>query len=194
MLRDRLFKGFLEEGEELIHVLHHHVLSTFKPVFLHLLLYVAIPSLVWYAIPDLKLLWIAIIIFGIGKTISTLISWYYNALLITDVNLIDLEWHGVFHREATRIEYRQVESFSYEVSGVINTIFKIGNIEIMKLNGTVNEIKGVFNPQKNSQLLTKLQDEIINQNIRNDHEALKGILTNMIQDHIKENGITIYEE
>lgn len=194
MFRDRLFKGFLEEGEELIHVLHHHVLSTFKPVFLNLLLYVAIPSLVWYAIPDLKILWIAIIVFGVGKTISTLVSWYYNALLITDVNLIDLEWHGIFHREATRIEYRQVESFSYEVSGVLNTIFKIGNIEIMKLNGTVNEIKGVFNPQKNSQLLTKLQDEIINQNIRNDHEALKGILTNMIQDHIKENGITIYEE
>ena len=167
MFRDRLFKGFLEEGEELIHVLHHHVLSTFKPVFLNLLLYVAIPSLVWYAIPDLKILWIAIIVFGVGKTISTLVSWYYNALLITDVNLIDLEWHGIFHREATRIEYRQVESFSYEVSGVLNTIFKIGNIEIMKLNGTVNEIKGVFNPQKNSQLLTKLQDEIINQNIRN---------------------------
>lgn len=194
MLRDRLFKGFLEEGEELIHVLHHHVLSTFKPVFLNLLLYVAIPALVWYAIPDLKIAWIAIIIFGVGKTISTLISWYYNALLITDVNLIDLEWHGIFHREATRIEYRQVESFSYEVSGVFNTVFKIGNIEIMKLNGSVNEIKGVFNPQKNSQLLTKLQDEIINQNIRNDHEALKSILTNMIQDHIKENGMTIYEE
>lgn len=194
MLRDRLFRGFLEEGEELIHVLHHHVLSTFKPVCLNILLYIVIPSLVWYAIPSWSLLWIAIIIFGVGKTISTLISWYYNALLITDVNLIDLEWHGVFHREATRIEYRQVESFSYEVSGVFNTLFKIGNIEIMKLNGTVNEINGVFNPQKNSQLLTKLQDEIINQNIRNDHEALKGILTNMIQDHIKENGITIYEE
>lgn len=194
MLRDRLFKGFLEEGEELIHVLHHHVLSTFKPVLLNLILYVLIPSLVWYAIPDLKIIWITLIIFGVGKTISTLISWYYNALLITDVNLIDLEWHGIFHREATRIEYRQVESFSYEVSGVFNTLFKIGNIEIMKLNGSVNEIKGVFNPQKNSQLLTKLQDEIINQNIRNDHEALKSILTNMIQDHIKENGMTIYEE
>jgi hypothetical protein len=64
----------------------------------------------------------------------------------------------------------------------------------MKLNGNVTEIKGVFNPQTNSQLLTKLQDEIINLGIRNDHEALKGILTNMIQDHIKENGITIYED
>lgn len=194
MLRDKLFKGYLEEGEELIHVLHHHVLSTLKPVLLNLTIYILVPSLVWYAIPDLRLIWIAIIAFGSFKTISTLISWYYNALLVTDVNLIDLEWHGVFHREATRIEYRQVESFSYEVNGVINTIFKIGNIEIMKLNGTVNEIKGVFNPQRNSQLLTKLQDEIVNQNIRNDHDALKGILTNMIQDHIKENGITIYEE
>jgi hypothetical protein len=194
MLRDKLFKGYLEEGEELIHVLHHHVLSTLKPVLLNITLYILVPSLVWYAIPDLRLLWIVIIIFGSFKTISTLVSWYYNALLVTDVNLIDLEWHGIFHREATRIEYRQVESFSYEVNGVINTIFKIGNIEIMKLNGTVNEIKGVFNPQRNSQLLTKLQDEIVNQNIRNDHDALKGILTNMIQDHIKENGITIYEE
>jgi hypothetical protein len=64
----------------------------------------------------------------------------------------------------------------------------------MKINGTVTEIHGVFNPQKNSQLLTKLQDEIINQGIKNDHDALKGILTNMIQDHIKENGITIYED
>jgi hypothetical protein len=194
MIRDRLFKNYLEEGEELIHVLHHHVLSTLKPIFLNILVYIAVPSLLWFAIPTLKLLWLAIIIFGVAKNLSILISWYYNALLITDVNLIDLEWHGIFHREATRIEYRQVESFSFEIKGVFNTLLNIGNIEIMKLNGNVTEIKGVFNPQTNSQLLTKLQDEIINLGIRNDHEALKGILTNMIQDHIKENGITIYED
>ncbi len=194
MIRDRLFRNYLEEGEELIHVLHHHVISTFKPIFLNIFLYIAIPALIWYAIPQATIVAIPFIVFGVGKTLSILISWYYNALLITDVNLIDLEWHGVFHREATRIEYRQVESFSFEINGVINTLLNIGNIEIMKLNGTVTEINGVFNPQKNSQLLTKLQDEIINQNIRNDHEALKGILTNMIQDHIKENGITIYED
>lgn len=194
MIRDKLFKGYLEEGEELIHVLHHHVLTTFKPIALNIVLYILIPGLLWFAIPEWKIIWIGLLIFGTAKTLSILISWYYNALLVTDVNLIDLEWHGIFHREATRIEYRQVESFSYEVNGVLNTLAKVGNIEIMKLNGTVTEIKGVFNPQKNSQLLTKLQDEIINQGIKNDHDALKGILTNMIQDHIKENGITIYEE
>lgn len=193
-LQDRLFGKYLEEGEELIHVLHHHVISTLKPVFINLLVYVAVPSLLWYAIPKLELIWLLIIILGTGKVISILLSWYYNALLITDVNLIDLEWRGIFNREATRIEYRQVESFSFTISGIFNTLFNIGNIEIMKLNGNTVEIQGVFNPQKNAQLLTKLQDEILSQAVKNDHEALKSLLTNMIQDHIKEHGITIFEK
>ena len=192
-LQNKLFGKYLEEGEELIHVLHHHVISTLKPVFLNIFIYIGVPSLLWYAIPNLQILWIALILLGIGKTLSILIAWYYNALLITDVNLIDLEWKGVFNREATRIEYRQVESFSFTVNGILNTFFNIGNIEIMKLNGNVVEIKGVFNPQKNAQLLTKLQDEILSQEIKNDHEALKSLLTNMIQSHIKEHGLTIYE-
>lgn len=193
-LSNRLFKSFLEEGEELIHVLHHHVLLTLKPVLFNIVVYIGVPSLLWYAIPEAMLLWLAIIIFGSGKTFSILASWYYNALLITDVNLIDLEWRGIFNREATRIEYRQVESFSYTVNGIINTLLNVGDIQIAKLNGNTIDIKGVFNPQRNAQLLTKLQDEILNQNIKNDHEALKGLLTNMIQSHINEHGVTIYED
>ncbi len=184
----------MEEGEEIFYVVHHHIITIFKPITKILVLYIGLSMFFWYLVPKLSFIWIIIWLIGFFKTFSILLAWYFNALLVTNLNLIDVEWNGLFNRAANRIEYSQVESFSYNIIGVFNTIFNFGDITIDKSSGNQVIIRGAFKPKQKSQLLTKIQDEMVNTQLKRDHEGLKGVLTNLLRQHIHDHGIVISDD
>lgn len=195
-LYKKLFRVYLEENEEVFYVVHHHIITIFKPISKILLFFILIPIGLWsildFAI--IRLISSIVILIGFLKIASILLGWYFNALLVTNLNLLDIEWKGLFNRQANRVEYSQIESFSYSVTGVINTIFNFGDITIEKSSGNQVVIKGAFKPKQKSQLLTKIQDQMVNSQLRKDHEGLKGVLTNLLRSHIQEHGITVSDE
>ncbi len=186
-----LFKSYMEDGEEILYIIHHHVILMLKPLGIIALFHLAAPAGLWYLFPKLSLAWLIWLTIGVTKFTLELFSWYFNAILITNLNLVDVEWNGVFDRTALRIEYNQIEGFAYTVNGFWNTVLNMGDITISKLSGNVVNIAGVHKPKKRSQLLTKVQDELVNRQLQKDHTNLKDILTNMLQSHIQEHGIRI---
>lgn len=195
-LYKKLFGVYLEEGEEIFYIMHHHVITIFKPITKIFFIFILAPILLWSILDFslIRLICLIVITIGILKISSILLGWYFNALLVTNLNLLDIEWKGLFNRQANRIEYSQIESFSYSVTGIINTIFNFGDITIEKSSGNQVQINGAYKPKQKSQLLTKIQDEMVNSQLKKDHEGLKGVLTNLLRSHIKEHGITVSDE
>ena len=189
-----LFKHYMEEGEEIFYAIHHHVITIFKPIFKTILFYLLPASFLWWLFPSFSFVWIIWWATGLFKIISIILAWYFNALLVTNLNLVNIEWAGLFNRQAYRIEYSQIESFSYSVTGIINTIFNFGDITIDKSSGNQVEIKGAFKPKQKAQLLTKIQDQMVNLQLRKDHDGLKGVLTSLLRSHIQEHGIVVSDD
>ena len=85
--------------------------------------------------------------YGIAlAAVATLVWWIRNFLdyfldawLVTNKGIIDLEWHGWFHRSATRVLYSDVEGVGYEVKGISGTIFNYGEMKLEKVStgGTI---------------------------------------------------------
>ncbi len=189
-----LFKSYTEDGEEIYLAVHHHIFTIAKPVAKILIFFIVPPAALWILVPKLQLIWALWALFGIIKLVFEIISWYFNAILVTNLNLVDVEWNGIFDRSALRIEYNQIESFSYTINGFFNTIFNIGDITIDKISGNRINVPGIYSPKKRTQKLTKMQDELIDAQLHKDHSNLKDILTSVLQKHISEHGITISEE
>lgn len=188
------FKTYMEDGEEVYYAIHHHLITIFKPLTKITFIFGIIPGTLWWIIPNLSFIWLTWILIGTGKMLSILLSWYFNALLVTNLNLVNIEWKGLFDRTAYRIEYSQIESFSYNVVGFANTIFNFGDITIDKSSGNQVVIKGAFRPKYKSQFLTKIQDQMVDRQLKQDHEGLKDVLTNLLRSHIKEHGITLIDD
>lgn len=184
----------MEEGEEIYYAIHHHVITIFKPIFKTIGIYILPSMFFWWLIPNLSFIWIFWWGAGFSKIVSVFLSWYFNALLVTNLNLVNVEWTGLFNRQAFRIEYGQIESFSYSVMGIFNTIFNFGDITIDKASGNQVHIKGAFRPKKKAELLTKIQEQIVDRQLKQDHEGLKGVLTNLLRSHIKEHGIVVEQD
>ena len=189
-----LFKHYMEEGEEMFYVIHHHIITIFKPIFKNFVFHIFIPVSLWWAVSSLSFIWLIWIIIGTSKITSIIFAWYFNALIVTNLNLVNVEWNGLFDRQANRVEYNQIESFSYNVTGLANTVFNFGDITIDKSSGNKVVIKGAFRPKQKSQLLTKIQDEMVDKQLKRDHEGLKSVLTNLLRSHIAEHGVTLIDE
>jgi hypothetical protein len=192
--KQRAFSVYLEDDEEVLYLIHHSILTIFKPIAIITLLFILIPLLGWYFVDKLSFIWLTIMVVGTLKILSRLAGWYFNALLATNISLINIEWSGVFNRQATRIEYSQVDAFSYAVMGVFNTILNFGDLIIDKVGGGQVIIKGAFRPKYNTQFLSDFQSKMVDQQLKRDHESLKGVLTNMLRSHIAENGVVISDE
>lgn len=186
-----LFRSYLEEGEEIELIIHKHVFTLLKPLIITGVVFGLIPSGIWYLAPKLALISLIMLVYGAWRLFYQSVSWYFNAVLITNLNLVDLKWEGFFNRSATRIEYNQIESFSYAIAGFLNTVFIQGDIVVAKNSGTEVIFASLFRPKKKTQILTKLQDEFMTNHHTQQGEAVKSLLTQVLQEHIAEHGIEI---
>ncbi|MEK9148296.1 MAG: PH domain-containing protein [Patescibacteria group bacterium] len=58
------------------------------------------------------------------------IAYYLDIWVITDHRLIDVEQHGLFHREISEIPMERVQNVTIEIPGFVATVLKFGNIRI----------------------------------------------------------------
>jgi hypothetical protein len=61
-------------------------------------------------------------------------DYYMDAWIITNHGVIDLEWHGWFHRQSARILFSDVQGVSYEIKGVTGTLMRFGTVSIEKIS------------------------------------------------------------
>lgn len=80
--------------------------------------------------------------------------WYYDVYVLTQGKMIEVKKKGLFSKKVVELPYSAVENASYEISGPLATLFKVGDVKIhSSLSHTIN-LETVRRPDR-------IRDEII---------------------------------
>jgi len=188
--RDFLYKSHLDEGEKVLAVVHRHWLVAKKKIW-KASSFGIIPSILMFVF--FRDLWpIALIWFAVGACVYVLkmSEWYFDCLIITNLGILDIERRGVFDNTAKRIEYHMIDGVSYTIHGFLPTLLNYGDIVIDKLGGGMQiNLKDAPNPKNVERMVMKFQEKFVREKSFSDHEALKGMLADMITTHVKKHGV-----
>lgn len=150
----------LKPGEEVVRVVRHYVFVLW-PKLLAVFLFLTLPF--FFLFPLFKLgfwgvlFFLFLILFGLFYGLRTLIIWYYNAFIITNQRIIDIDQRGFFERVVSEASYEKVQDVSYRIKGVWQTFLHYGAVRIQTAGASVElEIRNVKNPEKIQELISEL--------------------------------------
>jgi hypothetical protein len=185
-----LFKGHLDDDEYILEVVHRHPLVLKYSSYKTMLLGITAPIVVYFLFP--KFLLICIIWFAVGfcGMIYHFFDWYFDAWLLTNQGVIDVQVNGLFDKSSARIEYHMIEGIGYTVKGVLQTLFNYGNVTIDKLGANTSIVlEDAPNPKKVEKKVMYYQEKFLRSKSIRDHNALKNMLSDMIAYHVQNNKI-----
>ena len=100
-----VFGQYLEPGEKILAAIHRHPFVILQDILRVLIIGFVIPLFLYYLFPDF-ILFIGVWLFiSVIRLMKIFMIWYHDALLITDVSLLDVYWNGLFDRTSSRLEY-----------------------------------------------------------------------------------------
>ncbi len=190
-ITQRLFQSYLEDGESIHLIFQEHFFRILKQLTINIVVFFILPFTVIEVVPKLNFIALPIILIGLWRCFYQSISWYFNSIVITNLNIVVISWNGFFDRSAQRIEYNQIESFSYQITGFLNTIIDRGTLNITKNSGTNIPIENMYQTKKKTQILTQVQDQFMTNHQTRQSGAIKDLLTGMLEKHIIDHGITV---
>lgn len=180
------FTRYLDEGERVLNVAHKHILvlkvASAKASFFGVL----IPTFLYWLFPGGFIFWFIWLCVGIGTLFYHFVDWYFDAWILTNAGIIDVEREGFFDFTSTRIDYHMIEGISYNVKGVVQTLFNYGDITIDKLGAKTSVVlHDAANPKKLERLVVAYQEKYVADRSVRDHSALKDMLSDMIAYHVQ---------
>ncbi len=186
MLSAWLFSKHLEDDETLKCAVHKHWLLAFR-------------ALVWptsWIVAVALLLWInhargMVTIFGIVELVLCIwwlrnfFDYFLDAWLITNQGIIDIAWHGWFHRESSRILYSDLQGVSYEIEGVLGTILGYGTISVEKIStGQAVSLESVSQPKQIEGLILRSMEGYLHKKNMKDSKQVQAMLATLIAERI----------
>lgn len=191
-----LFRRHLEEDEELRKIVHKHWgVVLFAVAWPSVSLFLAIATAI--LLPHRT----AVLLAG-GWAALSMVWWlrnflgeYLDAWLITDAAVIAVEWFGWFHRKSTRILYSDIEEVSYEVQGILATMFRYGVVNIERIaTGAVVELDCVPHPRKVTSLILRSMEEYLHTKNLKDAKNVQEILSTIVAEQLQLQQISEGEE
>jgi len=144
--------------EKIVAVLHHHPLTYAKQIVVTAVLILGSFFLMFplFSLDQIGVaLFCALLLTGIIYGAREFYIWYANACVVTSQRLVDLDRQGIFHKTVSDLELDSIIDISYSVSGIVQTIFHIGAIEV-KSGGAALLLENIKEPGKINQLLADL--------------------------------------
>ncbi len=187
-----LFANHLEEGESLQYVVHKHWFEIFKPTATTTIFGIIPPLFITLFITGFTagnpLFWLAMtwLSLGVISFIYLCVDWYYDAWLLTDQCLIDIEWNGLFKRSSARVEYTAIDGVAYELSGFWGYVLGFGNMRIDKVSAQKIELTNASKPRDAEAQILEQQEKFVTNKNSTDSEAIKSLLAEVIKNHVKE--------
>ncbi len=148
----------LQEGEEIIAILHHHPVTYWKQILITaflILLAFFLMFLLFSIGPFGVALFAAILATGLIYGLREFFIWFNNVFVITNKRIFDFDQKGFFNKTVSEVDYSKILDISYTVKGVSQTILKLGTIKV-KAAGATLVLKNISNIVKINQLITDL--------------------------------------
>lgn len=187
MLSRLFFHKHLEEDETLLCVVHKHWLFGLKALFWPTVFFAAIACVLSYQpargiIMSLSLVGVVVFVWWLRN----FFDYYLDAWLVTDQGIIDIAWHGWFHRQSARTLYSDLQGFSYEISGIIGTILRFGTISIEKIStGQAVSLEYVSNPKRIESVVLKSQEVYLHTKNMKDAKQIQNLLATLVAEQIQ---------
>lgn len=180
------FRKYADEGEEILDVAHKHVIilkiKGSKTSFFG----IVIPVILYFFFPQLVLVWGIWLFIGLCGMFYNFFDWYFDAWILTDKGIVDIDQEGFFTVTTTRLEYHMIEGIAYTISGFWRTLLNFGDITIDKIGAKTSVVlKDAANPKKLERKVMAYQEKYVSERSIKDHQNLKDMLANMIAYHMQ---------
>lgn len=182
MLQSFFFKKHLDDDETIAYAVHKHWLLGLRTLFWPTATFIGLWALLYW-VPD------RYVFYGIAFTAALTVVWwlrnfydyYLDAWLITNKGIIDLEWHGWFHRQSARILYSDIQGIEYEIHGILGTLLRFGTISVEKIStGGVVSMPYVKNPRQVESLILQMLEAYMHKKNLKDATTVKDILAEFV--------------
>jgi hypothetical protein len=182
-----LFRQHLEDDEEVKAVIHKHWISGIKGLLIPITGLIAGWTVFYFS--PFTIVFYGVSIWSIAISIWWLrnfFDYYLDAWIVTDQGIIDLEWHGWFHRQSSRILFSDIEGVSYEICGLLGTLFRYGTVSIEKIStGSVIALEAVKHPKRIQRLILGNMEEYIHGKNLKDSTYVQELLADMIAEQVQ---------
>lgn len=112
--------------------------------------------------------------------IRNFLDYYLDAWIITNKGVIDIEWHGWFHRSAARVLYSDIEGVAYEIKGIAGTLLQYGTMQLEKISSGSVEMEFVHRPKRvETAILESMESYLLQKNLR-DATTVKDLLAEFV--------------
>jgi hypothetical protein len=191
MLDSFFFAKHLEKDEKKIVIVHKHWLVGIKEMILPFVSLAA--SLIFFS-GDLSLVFFYMVsAWCVGSAIWVLRSfcdYYLDAWIITDQGVIDLAWMGWFHRQSSKVLYSDVQGVSYEIQGILATIFRYGTISIEKIStGAVISLPYVHQPKRIEAIVLKHMEAYLHSKNMKNAKHVQEVLAEFVSEHLQKKSV-----
>ncbi len=119
------------------------IITTLLFLFIPLLAYSFQGLFTQYAPPSLPVFLILVplyYLFVITYAFVNFVTWYYNAALVTDKRIIDINFHQIVLKDVAETKLALVQDVSYKQDGVLPNIFGYGYI-LIQTAGTLDNFE-----------------------------------------------------
>jgi len=191
MLQKFIFHKHLEKGEKIIYVVHKHWINILNPTLRLAFFGLLIPwSLYIMGFNTFIFFWIAFFwsLFAFLHFIYDFINWYSDVFLITSMDIIWVEWSGLFKNAATRMGFEDIEGVSYEINGFWPTVFNYGRVNLKSVSGNILGLYPARNPKQVELNIMKYQHQYLRSRDMEDAGKLKQLLSQMVSGHLRRGG------
>ncbi len=182
MLNAWLFRCHLEEDETIVRIVHKHWLLGVKTLFWPVLVFCVLVAVLAAAFSEPVLYVIGIlasvtVVWGVRN----FLDYYLDAWMIMDTGIVDVAWHGWFHRQSSRVLFSDVQGVSYEIQGLWGTLLRYGTISVEKIStGNAISLDSVPNPRAVERLILHSMEEYLHKKNLKDASAVQELLATVI--------------
>ena len=150
----------LGAGEKPISVIRHYGLI-FCPQILAIFLLLALSFFFLFPLFSWgywgEALFFFFILLDVVYALKTFIIWYYNAFVVTNRRVVDIDQRGFFERIVSEAPYEKIQDVSYRRKGIWQTIFRYGDVRIQMVDASAGlEMRNVRGPEKVQELISRL--------------------------------------
>ncbi len=93
---------------------------------------------------------------GTVYALRLLYLWFWNAFLVTNHRVIDVDQRGFFSRTVSEATYDKIQDVSFTVHGVWGTMFGFGKLDLQTAGSSANlELAHVKDPKEMHHLITE---------------------------------------
>jgi len=128
-------------------------------------------------------LFLVAVLIGISIALRTLLLWDADILIVTTSRLVDVDQRGIFARSVSEAPLEAVQDVSWSRNGIIQTIFRMGNVKVQTAGATANiEAKDIPHAEAVHELINELRQRLAGKPISGPAAAAPSIAPNQSSD------------